>query len=85
MYHTHWRCFGGVVEKHKEIKIDDDCNMMMVHCIKIQKFFALQPKWNSANIFGAHVCGKRTNERVSSEYMHEYADNMNASFEFLFG
>lgn len=25
-------------KEHKEIKIDDDCSMMMVHCIKIQKF-----------------------------------------------
>lgn len=70
-----WMCVCGcmcrydVVQKHKEIKIDDDCNMMMVHCIKIQKFLGLQPKWEFLRAFigtqtnthtNIHVCGKQT-------------------------
>lgn len=61
---------GGFVVQHKEIKIDDDCNMMMVHCIKIQKFHGLQPQ-NGFFLFGlsfslskriieAHVCFTHT-------------------------
>lgn len=61
-----WWCLGIVEQQHKEIKIDDDCNMMMVQCIKIQKFHGLQPKNGSlfsfarlshkTNYWNTHVC-----------------------------
>lgn len=45
----HFReCFSLCYSTHyKEIKVDDDCNMMMAQCIKIQKFYSLtSPEWN---------------------------------------
>lgn len=65
-----WWCLGIVEQQHKEIKIDDDCNMMMVQCIKIQKFHRLQPKNGSVflslvshtkRIIGTHTCASHAN------------------------